>query len=93
MAMINTGSEGLIVASTGNGSVPKSIKTKLAELKKEGYPVVLATRCENGYVTHKDFAIASGFLNPQKARILLMLALTKTTSIDEIEKLFATDEI
>jgi len=32
--------------------------------------------------------IVSGSLNPQKARILLMLALTKTTDLKEIQRMF-----
>ncbi|MCL9782685.1 asparaginase [Vibrio sp. S4M6] len=92
-AMIEAGSDGLVIATSGNGSVPTHVKSKLQELKTQGYPIVLSTRTGNGYVTHKDFAIASGFLNPQKARILLMLALTKTKQIDEIERLFGTQEV
>jgi len=36
-----------------------------------------------------DFVV-SDTLNPQKARILLMLALTKTTDTKEIQRMFAT---
>ncbi len=32
--------------------------------------------------------IAGDTLNPQKARILLMLALTKTRDVDEIRRIF-----
>jgi L-asparaginase len=34
--------------------------------------------------------VAADNLNPQKARILLMLALTQTDEIREIERIFAT---
>lgn len=34
-----------------------------------------------------DFVVADN-LNPQKARILLMLALTKTTDAKEIQRIF-----
>jgi L-asparaginase len=36
-----------------------------------------------------DFVVADT-LSPQKARILLMLALTKTTSTKEIQRMFYT---
>ena len=36
-----------------------------------------------------DFVV-SDTLNPQKARILLMLALTKTTDTKEIQRMFYT---
>ena len=34
--------------------------------------------------------IPADTLNPQKARILLMLALTKTQNLDEIRRIFTT---
>jgi L-asparaginase/Glu-tRNA(Gln) amidotransferase subunit D len=34
--------------------------------------------------------IAGDNLNPQKARILLMLALTRTSDVKEIRRIFAT---
>lgn len=37
---------------------------------------------------HKDRFRVSFFLNPQKARILLMLALTKTQNIAKIRRIF-----
>jgi L-asparaginase len=36
----------------------------------------------------KDNFVVADTLNPQKARILLMLALTKTTDLKEIQKMF-----
>ncbi|EMK6916581.1 asparaginase [Vibrio cholerae] len=90
-SFIKSGSEGLVIAGSGNGSTPKAVKDKIKELKDQGYPVVLSTRTGGGYVTHKDHAIGSGLLNPQKARILLMLSLTETKEIGQIEKIFGTE--
>ena len=41
------------------------------------------------YRDELDFVV-SDTLNPQKARILLMLALTKTTDTKEIQRMFYT---
>ncbi|WP_321283965.1 asparaginase [uncultured Vibrio sp.] len=90
-ALIKSGSEGIVIAGSGNGSTPKAVKDKVKNLKEKGYPVVLSTRTGGGYVTHKDHAIGSGLLNPQKARILLMLALTETKDVNKIEKIFGTE--
>lgn len=89
-ALIKSGSEGIVIAGSGNGSTPKAVKEKIQALKDKGFPVVLSTRTGGGFVTHKDHAIGSGLLNPQKARILLMLALTETKDISKIEAIFGT---
>jgi len=56
--------------------------------------VVRSSRVGNGRVIHRDDYDALGLvpadtLNPQKARILLMLALTKTSDQREIERIFS----
>jgi L-asparaginase len=58
-----------------------------------GIPVVLATRSWNGRVVSTPNKDAGGFivsddLMPQKARILLMLALTVTQERSAIQKMF-----
>ena len=61
---------------------------------KQGVPVVISTRAGSGRVTQRKAIDDRGFiaadnLNPQKARILLMLALTRTQDRDEIIRMFA----
>jgi L-asparaginase len=59
--------------------------------------IVRASRVGQGIVARNgeanddqlDFVVADT-LNPQKARILLMLALTKTNSTKEIQRMFYT---
>lgn len=89
-ALIESGSQGLVVAGSGNGSVPKAVRDKISELNESGYPVVLSSRTGSGFVTPKEHAIGSGDLNPQKARIMLMLALTKTEDLNDIAGYFGT---
>jgi L-asparaginase len=56
--------------------------------------IVRSNRTGNGRVISRDEddalgLIAGDTLNPQKARILLMLALTKTRDVAEIRRMFA----
>jgi len=56
--------------------------------------LVRASRVGNGRVLPRDEYNAMGMipadnLNPQKARILLMLALTKTRDPKEIQRMFS----
>ncbi|MBU6493270.1 MAG: L-asparaginase, partial [Burkholderiales bacterium] len=65
------------------------------EALQHGVRVVRASRVGDGTVTplSEDEAlqtIAANSLNPQKARILLMLALTKTSDFRAIQRYFDT---
>jgi L-asparaginase len=56
--------------------------------------LVRASRVGNGRVTGSDELDRLGMipadnLNPQKARILLMLALARTTDLKQIQRMFA----
>lgn len=86
-------SEAVVIAGAGNGGVSQDWGSKLRK-KKDKKPVVICSRIGNGYTvkraTTPDNFIGSGTLNPQKARILLQLALTKTTDYAEIIRMFNT---
>lgn len=94
-AALQDGAEGLVYAACGNGSVPEKLTGVLTETVLSGVPVVIATRNGGGIVvlpeemTEKHGFIASGSLNPQKAKVLLQLALTKTNEAKEIRSLFS----
>ena len=93
-AALQDGAKGLVYAACGNGSVPEKLMGVFQEAVASGVPVVIATRCGGGVVvlsqemTEKNCFIAGGFLNPQKAKILLQLALTKTNEIKVIQSFF-----
>jgi L-asparaginase len=77
----------------GHGSIFPITRDALAEVVKKGIPVVKCSRVGNGIVTRvadddKYGFIAGDTLNVQKARILLMLALTKTNDPKEIQRIF-----
>ena len=88
------GSDGLVLAGFGGGSFPPRTIEAAARAVEEGVPVVLASRSLAGRVVMTPRKKEQGFivsdnLQPQKARILLMLGLTKTRETAEIQRMFA----
>jgi L-asparaginase len=98
-AFINSHAAGIIIAGTGNGSFDKAILESVKDAVKKGILVVRSSRVVSGKVTtqyvgtfddSKLGTIVSDNLNPQKARILLMLALTITKDKNKIQEMFLT---
>ena len=96
-AFIAAGAKGIIHAGVGDGSVAAQMKPALVEARQKGVLIVRASRVGQGIVARNGEAnddeldsVVSDTLNPQKARILLMLALTKTNSTQEIQRIFYT---
>jgi len=81
----------------GDGSLPNKVRPALSAARQKGIVIVRASRVGQGIVARNgeanddelDFVVADT-LNPQKARILLMLALTRTGSSREIQRMFYT---
>lgn len=89
------GYKGIIHAGVGNGNYHKNLFPKLLEARKKGILVVRSSRVPTGPTTldgevddAKYEFVASEELNPQKARVLLMLALTKTNDWKQIQQYF-----
>ncbi|MEN6567070.1 MAG: type II asparaginase [Veillonellales bacterium] len=92
-AAASLGVKGIVYAGLGNGNMSQSMKNTFREIQNQGVVVVRSTRTGNGVVTQNDtFSrfVAADNLSPQKARILLMLALTKTSDPKEIQEMFWT---
>jgi L-asparaginase type II len=96
-AFVASGDQGLVHAAVGDGSVPAQLKLALVEARKKGVIIVRSSRVGQGIVARNGEAnddeldfVVSDTLNPQKARILLMLALTKTHDTKEIQRMFYT---
>lgn len=88
-AAIASGAKGIVIAGTGAGSLSVPMTARVKELTAKGFPIVRSTRVENGYVdVPSDEGIGSGFLNPQKSRILLSLALASGESVEQIRQRF-----
>ncbi|WP_443090919.1 L-asparaginase 2 [Basfia succiniciproducens] len=94
-ALLEAGYEGIVTAGVGNGNVNQANSAILEKAAKDGVAVVRSSRVPTGYTTRNgevdDNALgfaASGTLNPQKARVLLQLALTQTKDIKQIQQYF-----
>ena len=89
-AAVKDGAKGIVLAGSGNGSLPTVVKKRVVELMQQGIPVVRSTRTGSGYVSRKEEGIGSGFYNPQKSRILLTLALTEGVDMEKIRTYFGS---
>jgi len=94
-AAVAAGAKGIVHAGTGDGSLYSEVKLGLIDSQKKGVVIVRSSRTGNGTVARNGEAdddklnfVASDNLNPQKARILLMLALTKTNNPKVIQEMF-----
>lgn len=94
-AAVAAGAKGIVHAGTGDGSLYSEVKLGLIDSQKKGVVIVRSSRTGNGIVARNGEAdddklnfVASDNLNPQKARILLMLALTKTNNPKVIQEMF-----
>ena len=92
-AVRRNGSDGLVLAGFGGGTYPPAVQQAGARAVGDGIPVVMATRATAGRVIMTPQKDEQGFivcdnLAPQKARILLMLALTVTRDRNEIQRMF-----
>lgn len=92
-AAVASGAKGIVVAGSGNGSLSTRSSEGAARAVDQGVTVVRSTRTGSGVVTPLDSDAEIGTLyadslNPQKARILLMLALTQTKDPATIQSYF-----
>jgi L-asparaginase len=90
------GAKGIVIAGVGNGNMTKAALDALAAQSKKGVVCVRSSRVATGRVGRnvevdddKLGLVASDDLNPQKARVLLRLALLKHRSPAEMQRLFA----
>ncbi len=96
-ASVTAGAKGIVIAGVGNGNMNKVSVDAAARAVQKGVIVVRSSRVATGMVDRnvevKDDElgfIASDELNPQKSRILLMLALLQPRSPAQIQELFRT---
>lgn len=94
-ASVERGAKGIVIAGVGNGNMPKAALDACARASKKGVVVVRSTRVATGTVGRNVECnddelglIASYNLNPQKSRVLLSVALLKSRSLAEVQKMF-----
>jgi glutamin-(asparagin-)ase len=94
-ALAASGIKALVHAGTGNGSVADRIVPHLQKVRGDGVLVIRSSRVPDGFVIRNaeqpddkyDWVVAHD-LRPQKARILAMVALTKTKDTKELQRIF-----
>jgi L-asparaginase len=94
-AFLAAGAKGMISAGFAPGFAGKADFEVMKEAVKQGVVVMQSTRAGSGRTFKGKRLREAGLLiadnlNPQKARLLLALALTKTTDSAEIERMFLT---
>lgn len=96
-AAVKAGAKGIIHAGMGNGNPFPKTQDALAEAVKKGVVVARSSRVGSGRTTlHNEVDdeklgfIATDSLNAQKARVLLMLGLTKTNDKVSLQNMYFT---
>jgi L-asparaginase len=94
------GAKGIVIQALGWGNVNVAMYEAIQQVAAKGVAVVISTRVPNGRVLPnygfkgggktllEAGAVFADNLSPQKARILLMLALQTTAKAGELQKLF-----
>lgn len=92
-AFVKAGAKGIVGAAFAPGLLSPPEMEAFEEAVKAGVVVVLSSRAGSGRAFAPSRNRSAGFLaadnlNPQKARILLALALTQTSNPIEIQRMF-----
>src|SRR6187399_1553553 len=94
-ALVEKGVKGIVLAGVGDGNTTDAALAALEKAAKAGVAVVRCSRTGSGIVDRnvevnddKLGFIAGMELSPQKARILLMLGLTKTADVKKLQEYF-----
>ena len=98
--LLEKNAKGLVIEALGRGNLPPLMIPGIEKALNMGVSVVICSRCPSGraldtygyvgggkYLTDMGCIMASS-LNGQKARILLMLALTKSNNPKFLRELF-----
>src|SRR5262245_5552726 len=94
-ALTAAGARGIVSAGLAPGIPAPKERVALEKARDAGVLIVQSSRAGSGRVALRRYLDEAGMigadnLNPQKARILLMLALTRSSDVTEIRQMFAT---
>ena len=82
-------SDGIVIAGAGTGEFSEEFKNVIKDIS---IPIVISSRTNDGIILREnllcDNTIAGGNLNPQKAAILLRLALLENKDIAGLQEIF-----
>lgn len=97
---VESGTEGIVVEAMGVGNVPPAAFEGIKYAREKGIPVVLVSRCPAGETLDiygypgagkwlsEIGVIFADYLNGQKARIKMMLALGVSNDLDKLREFF-----
>lgn len=89
-AAIDGGARGIVLATAGAGATSGTQGEGMNYAREKQVPVVITTRTGSGRISGRRGPVIAGQdLAPIKARLLLMLALTRTSDIDELRRIFS----
>lgn len=98
--LVSKGAKGIVIETLGRGNLPPMMLESISNAIKQDVVIVLVSRCYSGRVLDtyaypgggKDLTnrgcVLGGSFNGQKARLLLMLALSNGYTVDQIKDLF-----
>jgi len=93
--LVKAGAKGIVIAGVGDGNMTAATLEATKKAASKGVVIVRASRVPigtvllHGEVNDAEYgSVSSMDLNPQKARVLLMLALLKDRSREELQELF-----
>lgn len=93
--MVKAGAKGIVIAGVGDGNMNAQVLEAVKKATVQGVAVIRASRVPvgvvliQGEVNDAEYGtVSSDQLNPQKARVLLMLALLKQRSREDLQRLF-----
>ncbi|UUX95573.1 type II asparaginase [Aquabacterium sp. J223] len=94
-AAVAGGAKAIVHAGTGNGSVANYAVETLRKLRAAGTPIIRSSRVGGGFVLRNaeqpddqyDWVVAHDH-NPQKAKILAAVALTRPRTSAELQRIF-----
>ena len=90
--LVESGARGVVIAGAGSGCYSKAWNERVVALSREGVLFVRSSRIGAGMITHDDAyggnLVTANDLAPQKAAVLLRLALTRTSDSAKIQAMY-----
>jgi L-asparaginase len=92
-ALVAAGAKGIVSAGQGAGQVTPDERSAMEDARRRGVLIVQSSRTGSGRVIERmalarHGIVAADNLAPQKARVLAMLALTRTDDCADVQRFF-----